>query len=98
MQIFPGVTFRYGMCARGAPSAYLRVDLMSVPSLRRDNASAYAIHLWTKVIPAFINFNVSHRLWSASVREAAEDTACLLVMKVSFIPPAHSPVHATFTL
>ena len=77
MQIFPGVTFRYGMCARGAPSAYLRVDLMSVPSLRRDNASAYAIHLWTKVIPAFTSVNVTHRLWSASVREAAEDTACL---------------------
>ena len=76
MQIFPGVTFSYGMCARGAPSAYLRVDLMSVPSLRMDNASAYAIHLWTKVTPAYTSFNVSHRLWSVSVRVAAEDTAC----------------------
>lgn len=51
MQIFPGVSFRYSMCARGTPSAHLRVDLMSVPSLRRDNASAYAIHVWSKVRP-----------------------------------------------
>ena len=67
MQIFPGVTFRYGMCARGTPSAYLRVDLMSVPSLRRDNASAYALHLWAKVIPAITRADVSHRLWCVSV-------------------------------
>lgn len=67
MQIFPGVTFRYGMCARGTPSAYLRVDLMWVPSLRRDNASAYAIHLWAKVIPAIPRVDVSHCLWSVPV-------------------------------
>ena len=49
MQIFPGVSFHYSICARGSPTAHLRVDLMSVPSLRRDNASAYAIHVWSQV-------------------------------------------------
>ena len=49
MQIFPGATFRFGLCQKVTPSVYLRVDLMSVPSLRKDNASAYAIHVWGQV-------------------------------------------------
>ena len=49
MQIFPGATFRFGLCQKVTPSVFLRVDLMSVPSLRKDNASAYAIHVWGQV-------------------------------------------------
>ncbi|CAL8470071.1 g9613 [Coccomyxa elongata] len=49
MEIFPGAIFRYRPCAAGAPVAYLRADLMAVPSTRRENASAYAIHTWTRM-------------------------------------------------
>lgn len=49
MEIFPGAIFRYRPCAAGAPVAYLRADLMAVPSTLRENASAYAIHTWTRV-------------------------------------------------
>ena len=54
MQIFPGATFRFGLCQKVTPSVFLRVDLMSVPSLRKDNASAYAIHVWGQVRPSHI--------------------------------------------
>lgn len=50
MEIYPGAIFRYRPCATGAaPVAYLRADLMAVPSTQRDNASAYAIHSWMRV-------------------------------------------------
>ena len=50
MEIYPGAIFRYRPCAAGAaPVAYLRADLMAVPSTQRDNASAYAIHSWMRV-------------------------------------------------
>lgn len=50
MEIYPGAIFHYRPCSAGAaPVAYLRADLMAVPSTRRDNASAYAIHSWMRV-------------------------------------------------
>ena len=55
MEIFPGAIFRYRPCAAGAPVAYLRADLMAVPSTRHDNASAYAIHTWTRVRCAHVS-------------------------------------------
>lgn len=49
MDIFPGATFRYRSCAAAGPAAFLRADLMAVPSTQRANASAYAIHAWARV-------------------------------------------------
>ena len=64
MQIFPGATFRFGLCQKVTPSVYLRVDLMSVPSLRKDNASAYAIHVWGQVRPS----QIMHSMLPLSVK------------------------------
>lgn len=95
MQIFPGVSFHYGMCAKGTPSAHLRVDLMSVPSLRRDNASAYAIHIWSKVRaraylklpPLCVNFSALQELRSCmlyfhrlSMRQASVPVSILRLL------------------
>lgn len=49
MQIFPGATFRYRTCATNGSVAFLRTDLMHVPSTTRANATAYSIHTWAKV-------------------------------------------------
>jgi hypothetical protein len=49
LQIFPGATFRYRTCAANGSVAYMRADLMPVPSPTSANASAYAMHSWVKV-------------------------------------------------
>ena len=82
MQIFPGVSFHYSMCARGTPSAHLRVDLMSVPSLRRDNASAYAIHVWSKVRQCM-------RATSSALSRAASDVARAVRTTAACVKTAH---------
>ena len=79
MQIFPGATFRFGLCQKVTPSVYLRVDLMLVPSLRKDNASAYAIHVWGQVSFPQSLHDVAKYFMVAEVSSSASSAqACFL--------------------